>query len=89
MDMLSKEVSPVAKAAGRTKPTLMIVGDKQMISTGRWNDQLMADYVSEQSRADRKDPWIKIGELAIPASTRSELAQVVSQGVKDLDTVIA
>ena len=44
----------------RSKPTLMTVGKRTVISTGRWNDALMADYVIQEGTIR----WIKIGELA-------------------------
>lgn len=43
----------------RAKPTLITIGKRTFISTGRWNNDLMADYVIAEG-----DDWIKIGELA-------------------------
>ena len=60
MDMIGKENTSVTNIAGRTKPTLVTIGNKQVISNGRWNDILMADYVSEHGQ----DKWIQIGKLA-------------------------
>jgi hypothetical protein len=58
METLSKDNSSVTSE--RTKPTLVDIGGRKVISTGRWNDQLMAEYVLVHSR----DKWLKIGELA-------------------------
>lgn len=48
----------------RAKPELILIGEegakRSIISSGRWNDELMARYVKEHG--DGK--WIKIGELA-------------------------
>jgi hypothetical protein len=60
MDLFGKESTSVATVTERAKPALITIGDKQMISTGRWNDGLMADYVSENGLVK----WIQIGELA-------------------------
>lgn len=60
MTLSSKESTSIVKATERAKPTLVTVGDKQIISSGRWNDELMADYVLDHGR----EKWIKIGELA-------------------------
>lgn len=60
VDMSSKGSTSVVKMTERAKPTLVTVGDKQIISNGRWNDDLMADYVLGYGR----EKWIKIGDLA-------------------------
>ncbi len=44
----------------RAKPELITVGDRQVSSTGRWNDNLMMDYIE----ANGKERWIGLGELA-------------------------
>jgi hypothetical protein len=44
----------------RKPPMLIEVGDRQVISSGRWNDQVMADYALLHCR----DEWGDIGELA-------------------------
>ncbi len=44
----------------RTAPTLVSVGNKQVSSSGRWNDALMAQYVMEHGRKK----WLDIRELA-------------------------
>jgi hypothetical protein len=43
----------------RPKPELITVGNRQMVSTGRWNDDVMAQYVIINGRK-----WLEIGELA-------------------------
>ena len=43
----------------RKKPTFVNIDGKKRISTGRWNDALMVQYVIENS-----DRWISDGELA-------------------------
>jgi len=57
--MLGKD-NAVGKKSARSKPSLVKVGKKHIISNGRWNDDLMADYVSENGR----DKYIEIGKLA-------------------------
>lgn len=52
--MDGKEVTP------RSKPELITVGKRKIISTGRWNNEVMADYVLEYG----VERWLKIGELA-------------------------
>jgi hypothetical protein len=42
------------------KPTVIEIGDRKQISSGRWNDSLVADYVIEKGQ----HRWIKIGELS-------------------------
>jgi len=49
-----------SKPVKRPKPTLILIGGRFMISTGRWNDQLMADFMINYSEGK----WIKVGELA-------------------------
>ncbi len=56
--------------AERAKPIVVQIGNRQVISSGRWNDQLVADYVIEHGR----DRWITIGELAKFAWTSPTLA---------------
>jgi hypothetical protein len=60
MDLLSKENTSVAKPTERTKPTLVTIGDKQVISNGRWNDGLVADWVSLNAR----EKFVTVGKLA-------------------------
>lgn len=55
-----KDTDHKAVAKERSKPTLVTVGKRKVISTGRWNDDLMADWVSENARKR----WVQIGELA-------------------------
>jgi hypothetical protein len=57
MDEIGKENAPVF---GKPKPEMLSVGDRKFISNGRWNNNLMADYVLEYG----KDDWIPIGRLA-------------------------
>jgi hypothetical protein len=45
----------------RAKPEFVKIGNREIISSCRWNDDLMADYVL------RKERWIKMGELAAVA----------------------
>jgi hypothetical protein len=47
-------------AAKRAKPTLVTVGNRQVISTGRWNDEVMGDFVIDHGQ----HRWLQIGELA-------------------------
>jgi len=58
------------KLVARTKPTLVTIAGRVVISTGRWNDQLMADYVMEEGR----NRWIKIGELARTGCSSNTIA---------------
>lgn len=44
----------------RAKPEFVTVGNRQVISSGRWNDELMVEYIKDNGQ----DRWIKIGELA-------------------------
>jgi hypothetical protein len=44
----------------RAKPALIKIGKRWVISTGRWNDILMADYLMENGREE----WVKVGVLA-------------------------
>lgn len=61
MELLRKEdQTQVAVRPERSKPTLVTVGNKQIISSGRWNDELMAEYVIANGRAK----WLTIGNLA-------------------------
>ncbi len=58
MDIQSSKaaVSIIEKA----KPELVTIGNRQIISSGRWNDNLMADYIAINGRTK----WLSIGELA-------------------------
>lgn len=60
MELSRKEENSLTKVRERTKPTLVTVGNKQIISSGRWNDELMAEYVLVNGRSK----WLTIGELA-------------------------
>jgi hypothetical protein len=53
----------------RSKPTLIMLGKRKVISTGRWNDSVMADYVTEEG----EHRWIKIGELAAVGCSRNTI----------------
>jgi hypothetical protein len=44
----------------KAKPELITIGNRQVSSTGMWNDNLMMDYIETNG----KDRWISIGELA-------------------------
>src|SRR6185312_17031344 len=70
MEVQGKENSSVVKVSERTKPTFVTVGNKQIISTGRWNNELMADHVSEHGRGK----WLRIGELARVARGSNTIA---------------
>ena len=53
-------MSETGKAVSvRAKPTLITIGARTFISTGRWNNDLMADYMIAEG-----DKWLKVGELA-------------------------
>ncbi len=56
-------------AVQRPKPTLIMIGKREVLSTGRWNDPAMADYVIKEG----KDRWIKIGELASVGCARNTI----------------
>jgi NOL1/NOP2/fmu family ribosome biogenesis protein len=58
--MEGKDNTSVTKITERTKPALATIGTRQVISTGRWNDGLMADWVI--LNAQKK--WVGIGKLA-------------------------
>jgi len=50
----------ITRVIERTKPTLMTIGDRQVVSSGRWNDECMAQFVL----ANGRDKWLTIGEIA-------------------------
>jgi ubiquinone/menaquinone biosynthesis C-methylase UbiE len=54
------EEKSLARVVERPKPTLVTVGKRQVISSGRWNDGIMADYVLLHGRAK----WLPIRDLA-------------------------
>ena len=56
--MTFAETKPLAKS--RAKPTFVEIGNRRVISTSKWNDDLIASHVIERGR----DKWISIGELA-------------------------
>ena len=61
--------APGKDIAERSKPTLITLGKRTVISTGRWNDSLMADYLMEEG----VNKWIKIGELASVGCSRNTI----------------
>lgn len=60
MEDETSKAQEVAPTTTRAKPELVTIGTRQIISSGRWNDELIADYVM----LNGKDRWITIGELA-------------------------
>jgi hypothetical protein len=44
----------------RARPELITIGNRQMSSSGRWNDSLQADYLM----LNGSNKWVGIGELA-------------------------
>ena len=54
----------------KVKPTFVTVGTKQIISSGRWNDELMVDYVLTCGEVR----WIPVGELARVAWGQNNIA---------------
>jgi hypothetical protein len=58
-DEFGKESTP-AKVTGRAKPEMVTIGGKQIVPGGRWNNDLMADYILRYG----KESWISIGRLA-------------------------
>jgi hypothetical protein len=78
MTGLGKDNTP---APGRPKPTLIKIGDQEVISNGRWNNELVADHIFNHARND----WMPIGKLArvcggnniaTKRKVRSRLAQI-------------
>src|SRR5262249_44282189 len=59
-DMIGKEDNSVARVIERTKPTLVTIGNRQIISTGRWNNDCVAQHVLAHGRAK----WVTVGDLA-------------------------
>lgn len=47
------------KVSNREKPTLITIGNRQAVSSGRWNHDCIAEYIL----ANAKGRWIEIGEL--------------------------
>jgi hypothetical protein len=60
MEVSCKENTSIAKVIERAKPTFVTIGNKQIISSGRWNNELMADYVFVHGR----EKWLGVGDLA-------------------------
>jgi hypothetical protein len=60
MELSRKDENAVAKVTERAKPTLVTIGNRQVISSGRWNDELAAHYVMTHGR----DKWLSVGDLA-------------------------
>jgi hypothetical protein len=60
MELSKENTSQVSLPVERTKPKLVTIGDRQFISSGRWNDGLMADWVTLHA----KDKFQSIGKLA-------------------------
>jgi len=56
---LGPTTTPAAKPP-RIKPALVPIGNRWVISTGRWNDSLMADYLLDHCNGE----WTKVGHLA-------------------------
>lgn len=58
----------------RTKPELITVGKRTVITNGRWNDDKMADHVLENGQ----DKWLPIAELAkvLGANTQANRKRV-------------
>lgn len=52
------EGQPSKELNNRSKPTFVMIGDRELISNGRWNNDLMADYVM------RHDDWLTVGTLS-------------------------
>lgn len=46
--------------AGRTKPSLVTVGKTTVLAGGRWNNDVMTDYIVENG----VDDWLTVGHLA-------------------------
>lgn len=67
----------------RAKPTIVTVGNRQMLSTGRWNDSVVADWVA----ANGRERWIEIGELAKFAYVQNSLRSK-RQARKRLSTLL-
>jgi hypothetical protein len=65
-ELIGKD-NAIAKVAERAKPTLVMVGNRMVVSTGRWNNPCLADYV----RAHGRDKWIPIGDIARTAFSQN------------------
>lgn len=53
------DAKQVSRVTERAKPELVTIGNRQVISSGRWNNNLMADYVMLHGGAK----WLSVGEL--------------------------
>jgi hypothetical protein len=53
------EEQPRKEPVVRSKPTFVMIGDREIISNGRWNNDLMADYVMRHDAC-----WITVGALS-------------------------
>lgn len=56
--------------AERAKPVVVNIGKREVISSGYWNDELVADYVM----INGVNSWLTIGDLAKFAWTSNTLA---------------
>lgn len=54
------EANTVASTTERAKPELLTIGNRQIISTGRWNNGLIADYLMLHGSSK----WLTVGEIA-------------------------
>mgnify|MGYP001605570804 CR=1 FL=1 len=60
MELSGKDEKAVTRVTERSKPTLVTIGNRQVISSGRWNNELMADHILVNGRLK----WLTIGELS-------------------------
>ena len=64
------EAKPVIRLTERAKPSLVTIGNHQIISSGCWNDGLLADYLMLHGTIK----WVPIGELAKVAWNQNNIA---------------
>ncbi len=60
-DTDSGEANTVTPVTERAKPELVMIGNRQIISNGCWNDGLVADWLLLESNRIR---WVQLGEVA-------------------------
>lgn len=65
----SSKAESIKQVPSRTKPTLIMLGDRYAISSGTWSEEVVADYIVEHGRAD----WIGVAEIARLAYGRSTI----------------
>lgn len=63
----SKAGTNLTAPPSRSKPTLVMLGERYAISTGTWSEEVVANYIVDHGRSD----WIGVSEIARLAHGRS------------------